>query len=310
MAVALLHLPLVAVQVLPAAVLLSLVLTFSRLRQQGELEAMVGAGMRPARLFTPLLAVGLLGGAVALLLDETVVPRCEQAADRAAGGQVVSSLTGLVARPPRWIRHQSWLVRPGDGAAGSRLVGLRLDPSFRVTSRIDGSWSRAGEPRGRLTPLSRSSAGSNPADLSAVRSVLAGAAAVARLPRVRAEAQSYSALRLSLQQLAAAGQVQPAEELVLHTKLAYPLLNLLFALLAGALITWRRRSMLIDAALALTLLLGVWLLLGSGWIAGRVGWLSPFWGAWGPVALSFALAGILLALGPFRPSKAASHRAL
>ena len=74
LAAALLHVPLVSVQVLPAALLLAALMALFRLREAGELEAMAAAGAGPLRWLQPLLAAGLLVVAAALVLGELLAP--------------------------------------------------------------------------------------------------------------------------------------------------------------------------------------------------------------------------------------------
>lgn len=283
----LLHLPLVTVQIAPAALLLAALLAIGALRRRGELEAMATAGAGPLRLGAPLLLIGAGAALCALLLDEIVVPPCERAADLLYQGRRASSLTGL-RLAPRWARQRSWFLHRRDG----EVLALQLDDGHRITQRIEGRLGAHGELRDARAvrfaadgQLLRQGASPLPAAL----------ALLATQEQPRAEARSFTHLHRTLAALAEAGQVRAPEELVLHTKLAFPLLNLVVALLAWPLVLRHdRRSGTTELAVGLGQIFLLWALLAGGWTAGRVGWLSPAVAVWAPTAAGLALGGLLL----------------
>jgi lipopolysaccharide export system permease protein len=280
----LLHLPLVVVQILPAALLIATVLALSGLRRRGELLALSSFGVAPARLCLPILAVGTVGAAVALGLDEWLVPPCEQRADLIYRSRRASALTGLRPRA-RWTRSDRWflhLTPPG------RLLAFQLDESFRPVRRVDadlteGSAIRSG--RARVTrfngELGFRRREEKVVDLPGLKRLhhLRG-----RQPR--AEALDMSSLYRRVTLLETSGQAQRVERLVLHTKLAFPLLNVVVALLVCPFALGRRRAApMRDLAWAAGLVVGIWALLASGWVLGRTGYLSPGAGAWLPLGI-------------------------
>lgn len=291
---AVLHLPLIVVQVLPAALLLSLVLWIAQLRRRGELEAVATLGGRRQPLLAPALTVGVLACAGAWLVQELVVPPCEQAADRRYRYLRPSALSGL-HRPLPWVRAGSWFFHLG---ADRRLVALEVDGSSRARQRLEGAFEahRAGQaPKlrdARQTRFSRdgfSEQSRAPAPVPAL-----GAASPLWRPR-RAEAQRFAELDDQLARRARAGQHQRVEVLILHSKAGYPLLNLALALIGvGFASTWRRRSPTRDLALAAAALLAIWALLAICWMLGRSGLLPAALAAWLPVGVATA-AGILAA---------------
>jgi lipopolysaccharide export LptBFGC system permease protein LptF len=68
------------------------------------------AGASPWRLLWPLLGVGLLSTAAALLLGELVSPPCERSADRRLGVTRASPLTGE-GPPSGWVRQGRWFLQ-------------------------------------------------------------------------------------------------------------------------------------------------------------------------------------------------------
>jgi len=130
---------------------------------------------------------------------------------------------------------------------------------------------------------------------SAGASLPAALALLAARERPRAEAQSFAGLRRTLAGLEETGQTTPPEALVLHTKLAFPLLNLVVALLAWpAALRRDRRAGSAELLVGLGQLFFLWALLAGGWTAGRVGWLSPAAAVWVPTAAGGVLGGMLL----------------
>jgi lipopolysaccharide export system permease protein len=67
-------LPLIAVQILPVAMLLAAILALGQLRRLNEIAAMQSCGCSPLRITLPLLIVALLVSAAAYVVGEEVVP--------------------------------------------------------------------------------------------------------------------------------------------------------------------------------------------------------------------------------------------
>ena len=276
---ALLHLPLVTVQILPAALLLGSTLGLAALRGRGELAGLAVAGAGPGKVRRPLLAAGLICVVAAFVLDEALVPAWERAADELYQHRRISPLTGL--RPSSsWVRLGRWFLHRKLTSGREEVLALEVDERFQITRRVEGS---AGRWRTRQL---RGQGG--PVDL---RPLQRRARALWSRSLVRAESLGALALYRHLRLRGEAGQQRPAETLVLHTKLAYPLVNLVAAMLAclfcGA---WRRRSTVLELLAAVGLVLGLWLLLAGGWMLARGGWLSPAAGVWSPLALALGLA--------------------
>lgn len=292
--VGLLHLPLIAVQVAPVALLFSIVMTLTSLRQRGELEALATFGASPARLWAPLVTGGLLLGASVLALDELVVPICEREVDRRL--PTASSLTGLTP-PSAWMRQGAWFYR----VAGQRMLALEMGQGFRPVRRVDGIIA----PPGVVREAVESSLGQGTLrrrrreDMQLPR--LDQVIKLRRRAEVRAESMDLITLARHLRQTEQAGQTRTAEALVLHTKLAFPLLNVVVAILGGLFaLRVAPRPPVRDLAWATLAALGLWVALAAGWVAARSGWLTPAAGVWGPVVSSLALALALCGRGARR----------
>jgi lipopolysaccharide export system permease protein len=288
---ALLRLPLIVVQVAPVALMLGAGLAVVALRGRGELEALASLGASPRRLWAPVLFVGALYGLGALAVDELVVPPCERAIDGLQNhGRAASPLTGL-HRNAAWFRLGRWLYN----VEGSRVMALELGPGFRPVRRLDAVGddvidTRFGE------RLHRARTDAVPVDWQRAKQL-------SSCTRTRAEALDVLSLRRRLSRLERAGQPLTEDRLVFHSKLAYPVLNLVVALFACLLFREKRdrlRTPVGIMAKAMGVLLVIWLALATGWILARAGWVSTASGVWGPVA-AFGLLALLLLARPTEP---------
>jgi lipopolysaccharide export LptBFGC system permease protein LptF len=287
LATSLLHLPLIAVLVLPAALLLSIALWISRLRSGGELEAAACLGRGPAVVARPLLLLGVLCSAVALTTSELVVPPCERAAAQRSAS-TPSALTGLGPTQP-WQRHGAWLVHGAPGAA-RRFVAVELDARAAIRQRLEGSLADGAPPRLRDARHYRFAERGFSAHTRAAASLPSAWADALHTP-TRVEAQGFAHLRRDLVRGSAAGRAQRVDALMLHAKLAFPLLNLVVAA-AGVGLAFgpRSRAPVSDLLRVAALLLGLWALLAAGWMLCRAGMVGPAAGAWGPLGLAALLA--------------------
>lgn len=277
------HLPLAAVQLAPAAVLLGGVLALGPARQRGELAALSAVGASRLQLAAPLLLTGVLCGALSLLVAERLVPLCEQRADRLTG-PLASALTGAVTPTTRWLTlPEGWVV-----AARIEARPGAVDPPAALTA-----WrviDAAGSARGPSLMGPWIAARPDPA--GSAHPPWAAARALDHLLRQRPEALSTAALLRQRRGLVLAGQDPTLASLVLHSRLAFPGLCVVLAGIAALLVTGGRGpspAWLLGEALGW---LGTtWLVVAGGWLLGRTGALGPVAAAWGPL-LAIGVAGL------------------
>ena len=282
-----LHLPLVAVQLLPVALLLSAVLFCATLRNDGELEAMRVAGLSKRWMAAPLLLVGIGGAACAYLLDGLVVPHCERKADRLYQNRRVSPLTGA-REGTAWIRHGAWFLRRGN----KRALAYRVDGDFSVRRRIAGAIAGRDQ-LSTATDYRILSRGFRRSERRRITVAALGASEAIASSR-RLEAQNVRDLESTIARRDAAGTPIILATLMLHSKLAYPLVNVLVAAFALIFFFDRQpRSALRDLGWAMAALLSLWLLIAGGWLCARSGVFAAAWGAWGPIALGLLIVATL-----------------
>ena len=255
--------------------LLGATLTLTAMRGRGELAGLAISGAGPGALRRPLLVTGVLCALTALALDEGLVPPCERLADRLYQNRRVSPLTGLQPSPS-WVRLGRWFLFRQVVGGREEVLALELNRRFQVVQRVEGAGGRWKASSGQAANLDR---------------LRRRARALWDRELVRAESLGSLELWRHLQLRGQSGQQRVAEALVLQTKLAYPLVNLAAALLAGLFCgAWRRRPAVLDLLAAVGLVLGLWLLLAGGWMLARGGWLSPAGGVWTPIILAMVAA--------------------
>ena len=101
-------LPEVVVMTLPMASLLSALLTFGRLSSQSEIVALRAAGISFRRIVKPVLAASVLVSLGAILLNETIVPLSNRAADNIMRYEIARER-------PTLLREKVFLRDEGDG---------------------------------------------------------------------------------------------------------------------------------------------------------------------------------------------------
>lgn len=219
--------------ILPLALMLGLLLAFSRLYRDSEMAVLTGTGIGPARLLRPLLLlvlpVVLLVGACSLWLGPWAMRTAERMLDHANRSLVVSGLdagkfTVLSSGAVIYISGIS-----GDGTQLSRVFMHR-----QQDDRIDVVTARSGQmffegDRDRYLRLKEGFRVEGPADKGLDYRLIRYATNEVALPD-RAETLDENSPEV-LPTLALFGDPRPDANAQLHARITPPLLALAFALL-------------------------------------------------------------------------------
>ncbi|WP_368562583.1 LPS export ABC transporter permease LptF [Pseudoxanthomonas sp. UTMC 1351] len=219
--------------ILPLALMLGLLLAFSRLYRDSEMAVLTGTGIGPARLLKPLLLlvlpVVLLVGACSLWVGPWAVRTAERMLDHANRSLVVSGLdagkfTVLSSGAVIYISGIS-----GDGTQLSRVFMHR-----QQEDRIDVVTARSGEmffegDRDRYLRLKDGFRVEGPADKGMDYRLIRYAVNEVGLPD-RSETLDENSPEV-LSTVALLGDPRPDANAQLHARIAPPLLALAFALL-------------------------------------------------------------------------------
>jgi lipopolysaccharide export LptBFGC system permease protein LptF len=278
-----LRLPAVACHVLPLAATLGALLALGALRRAGEWEALLGAGLGPARLIPGLAVAPLLAAAVMAPLALEFAPRANAAWSRALSARD----DGLEERAGRFLSlGDGTVARVAGGAGAWRPVALiRLPDGKHRGMRFEAGADEPGLPDGAWAAAARAAAalGSHEEPASAW-SGLAGQT----LPRARLAAAIEVRRRAGLDSAGLEAERALRHGLILACALL-PLLGLGLAIVFDL----ARASAL--AALALALGAGTWLLLALAWNGAATGAWSADWICPGaPAALAAAVLGLML----------------
>lgn len=299
-------LPGLFVMISPVGTMLAVLMVISLRMRANELTAMFSGGVSLARVCAPIVAGCALISGLSMLSSELLAPIANRQAREIERLRLrPGSVAAQFAANRYWIRGQGGILsaRIVEGQSGSLkgFLYFEIDPGFRPVRRIearaatilpDGTWKlHEGEER-RL--------GTSP-------SVETFDTRVYRLPETIAgflegetppEEMTYSQLSRYVAELRRKGYEARRYETDLHAKIAYPLLNVLVAVLAIPFALRGPRSGGVWRSIGMGLLVGFacWMILAASLSLGTRGVLPPPVAAWLPGAL-FVGAGAALFRG-------------
>ncbi|MGE5247073.1 MAG: LPS export ABC transporter permease LptG [Verrucomicrobiota bacterium] len=294
------------VMISPVGTMLAVLVVISLRMRANELTAMFSGGVSLARACVPVVIGCALLSALSLLCSELVAPIANRNAReierlRLRPGSVAAQFAGN----RYWMRGQGGILSASLVESGSRslkgFLYFEIDPEFRPVRRIearsatvlpDGTWElHDGEERRLGTTM--------PVERFATRAY--------RLPetitgflegQTPPEEMTFSQLAGYVAELHRKGYEARKYETDLHAKIAYPLLNVVVAMLAIPFALRGPRSGGIWRSIGLGLLVGFacWIILSASLSLGTRGILPPPVAAWLPGAL-FAATGAALFRG-------------
>ncbi len=298
--------PKVFVMISPVGTMLAVLVVISLRMRGNELTAMFSGGVSLARVCRPVLAGCALVSVLSLLCSEMLVPAVNRYSReikrlRMRPGSVAAQFSGK----RYWMRGEGGILSAGLVDAESRslqgFMYFELDPEFRPVRRIearragirpDGSWElHRGEERILTDPPSTA-----PFETRTYRfpETIAGFLDGETPP----EEMTYSQLSGYVEELRRKGYEARRHETDLEAKIAYPLLNVLIAMLAIPFALRGPRAGGLWRSIGLGLLVGFacWVVLSASLSLGKKGIFPPLLAAWLPGAL-FVGAGAALFRG-------------
>ena len=282
------RLPAALHQSLPTIVLVATVFLFMELQRHNELTALKAAGLSLHRVSLPVLA---LAGAVsvgAFVFQETAAPVLNAKADELDRVEIRKIAARGSAPQYHWYRRsESEFVRIGRLDRALRQVqGVTLvqtDASFRLVKRLDAThavWAPNGlelghsvlrefEPDKAMRTTWQDENGYLADSLEALGAMPAPSA------------MTFMELRAYVRHLRERGQAVGTQVLRLHSKLSFPLMSLVLAVLAIAFTArWQRGGRLIGAAVAVVIVIAYSVVNSVALSLGRVDLLPSVVAAW------------------------------
>jgi LPS export ABC transporter permease LptG/LPS export ABC transporter permease LptF len=277
---------------LPLIVLVATIFLFVSLTRQRELDALKAAGMSLYRASLPVLLIALLTSVGALVFQETALPAITAKAEEV-------DRVKIRGFPPRHLQQQGQIwyrssdrrfLKIGllDPVAGSLdgLVALDLAPDFSLTERLDvrrARWTSEGwEMWGGITR--QIGAGQQVRSRSFDHRVMEMPEHIDDFIRVqkRPDAMSFLELRAYVAKLRDGGHQVGAYLVKLYSKLSFPWVHLIMALLAipFALVAPRSGGRAAGIAVAITIAVAYWLVHSAALAFARADLLPPALAAW------------------------------
>ncbi|NWF91333.1 MAG: LPS export ABC transporter permease LptG [Syntrophaceae bacterium] len=287
---------------LPYAVLLATLLTLGMLSRHSEITAMKAGGVSLYRVTFPLLLTAVLIGCVSFLGNEYLVPLTNQRVRHLLSVEVRKEKTSSFFKNYKiWYRsdqriYNIQLLDP-DKKSLNGLTLYQFDSQFRCVRRVDAREAKWINDKWQfLEGAVRDFDQQGSIQTSPFREIELilpeGWESFQAIERQSKE-MSYTELRNYIQRIRSAGY-DPTRYLVdLHSKLSYPLLNVIMVLIGIPFALKSGRSGGVALSIGLSVMIGfLYGLAFSVFLSfGRSGILPPFLASWMPTFL-FGMAGI------------------
>ena len=277
---------------LPIIVLISTVLLFLTLTQQRELDALKAAGISLYRASLPILLVAFSISLTSGLLQETVLPGLNAKAEEVDRVKIRGNQPRHLQRQTQiWYRSSDTrflrmeLLDPIERSLEGLLV-VDISPKFSLLDRLDASkarWTDAGWMLSdgayrQVGPGNRVIVDAFTERLVSMPEQINDLVQVQKSP----ETMSFRELRLYVGRLAESGHQVGKYLVQLDSKLSFPLVHVIMALVAipFALVSPRSGGRGVGIAVAILISVGYWLVHSVAIAFAKAELLPPMLGAW------------------------------
>ncbi|MCH6567569.1 MAG: LPS export ABC transporter permease LptG [Nitrospinae bacterium] len=300
-------LPFIVFQVVPFAVLLATILTFSILSKNNEITAMKASGVALIAIASPIMVASLLISGVTFAANEYFLPHTNRKHRQIFEITVRKRhLSGLVRSKNIWYQSADniiWNIHHFDKASG-KLNGIalyRLNSANRLFQRIDADSARwdgelwrfenvyirdfhsDGSFRTEYFPTKSFPFSEQPGDFGEIQK--------------DPNEMSYKEIRRLVKEIRASGYDDTHYAVEMNSKLATPLTAFIMALFGVpfSLRTGRRGGLFFGIVLSIAVGFSYWVLTSVTLALGHAGHLPPALSAWSPNLL-FSSSGLYLLL--------------
>lgn len=283
--------PMIIWQVLPTVILVASLVAFGSLSHDNEILAMKACGVSLYRISVPVIAMASLLGLFAFLLSEFVTPYTNDTANNIKRIEIQKQQTlGAFKQNQLWYRGKEGIYN--FKAFDSRTASLRgitiyyLDKQLHLTKRVDaerGEWVN-----GRWTFYNAITSVFSPEAFPQLQAMPAIAMDIPETPdnfktvQKDADNMGYFELRRYVREIQAEGYDATVYLTDMHSKLAYPLVNLIMAVIGISFaMHWERKGGK-TWGIAAGILIGFsyWLVFALTVSLGRAGTMPPLLAAW------------------------------
>jgi len=277
---------------LPIIVLVSTVFLFVTLTQQRELDALKAAGISLYRASLPILLVALSISLVSGLVQETVLPGINAKAEEVDRVKIRGNQPRHLQRQTQiWYRSSDTrylrmeLLDPIERSLEGLLV-VDISPSFRLVDRLDAGRARwTGEAWMLSDGVYRQVGAGNHVTADAFTERLVSMPEqINDLIQVQKEPETMSFLELRgyINRLAETGHQVSKYLVQLDSKLSFPMIHVIMALVAipFALVSPRSGGRGVGIAVAILISVGYWVVHSVAIAFAKAELLPPMLGAW------------------------------
>lgn len=277
---------------LPLVVLLATVFLFLSLARHRELDALKAAGVSLYRVSLPVLAVAFLISVGAVVFQEAALPELNAKAEEVDRVRIRGQLPRHLQRQSQiWYRSSETrffrmaLLDPADRSMEGLLV-LDVDRDFRLVSRLDArrarwtpdGWQLTDGVWRRIDAQSRVAADAFASRLVVMPEHIDDFTQVQKSP----DTMSFLELRAYVARLRESGHQAGKYIVHLYSKLSFPLVHVIMALVAipFALLSPRSGGRAVGIAVAVVIALGYWLVHATALALAQGDLLPPALAAW------------------------------
>jgi lipopolysaccharide export system permease protein len=298
------NMPMILWQILPASVLMATLIAFGSLSRHSEIIAMKACGVSLYRTATPIIAIAAVICGISFVISEFITPYTNLKANRIIVVEVQKQvMVGAFRENQIWYRGKDGIynIKAFDRRTNS-LQGVTIyyvDNKLHLVKRIDaerGEW-RDGKwifynlvttsfapgtfPEMQSTPSRVMTMPENPDNFLSVQK--------------DAGNMGYLELRKYIRDIQSEGNDATSYRVDLYGKLAFPLVNIIMAMigLASALRGESRGSQSQGLAVGIVIGFSYWIVFAFSMSLGRAGTLPPLLAAWSANIIFGFAAGLL-----------------
>jgi len=277
---------------LPLIVLIATVFLFLSLTRQRELDALKAAGVSLYRVSLPVLATAALISVAAVVFQEVALPELNARAEEVDRVKIRGQLPRHLQRQSQiWYRASDTrffrlaLLDPGEKSMDGLLL-LEIDKDFRLVQRLDArkarwtpdGWQITGGITRQVDRQNRVRTEAFDARLVVMPEDIEDFTQIQKMP----EAMSFLELRAYVQKLQESGHQVGKYVVQLYSKLSFPLVHLIMALVAipFALASPRSGGRAVGIGVAIVIAVGYWMVHSMALAFAQADLLPPALAAW------------------------------
>jgi len=277
---------------LPLIVLIATVFLFLSLTRQRELDALKAAGVSLYRVSLPVLSTALVISGLAVLFQETALPDLNAKAEEVDRVQIRGMLPRHLQRQSQiWYRSSDTrflrmaLLDPGEKSMDGLLV-LDVDRDFKLVDRLDAGkarwtpegWQLSAVVVRRIDAGSRVRSETFASRLAAMPEHIDDFTQVQKPP----DTMSFLELRAFVAKLRESGHQVGKYLVQMHSKLSFPLVHFIMALVGipFALVSPRSGGRAVGIGVAIVIAVGYWMVHSVALAFAQADLLPPALAAW------------------------------